>query len=120
MNNRFGLDVADTTDNTVGFDPMALSFFFQSQDEDDQGRPKVWLGYRTYQFQRLVDLERAIARAYGLPYFQIDTHTQALLVAAAKRTYQQMYTQKQLTRAQWSEWVALIEQVDAPEPELVD
>lgn len=108
MSNRFGLDVADTTDNTVGFDPVAQTFFFQSQDEDEHGRPKVWLGYREAQFQRLVDLELAIASAYKLPLFKLDEPTRALLVGSAQRCYQQLYTQKHITRDQYRHLLDLI------------
>jgi hypothetical protein len=110
MSNRFGLEVTNTPDNTVGFDPAAQTFFFQSQQEDEHGRPKVWLGYRVQQYQRLVDLEAAIAGAYGLQQFQIDAPTRERLVSAAQRCYQQLYQQQHITRSQWSTLLNLIAQ----------
>lgn len=112
MSNRFGLDIANTEDNTVGFDPVACTFFYQSQHEDEYGRPTIWLGYRPQEYVRLVDLERALAKAYRLSGFQIDPQTRSLLVASAQRCYQQLYQQKQITREQWVAWVSAIEAAD--------
>lgn len=49
------------TNCIIGYDEPMSTYFFQSGEEDDDGRPIIWLGTRFYEFASLKSLFDAMS-----------------------------------------------------------
>ncbi len=65
---RHEATLGDDDNCVIGFDPDRETLFFQSGDEDDEGRPTIWLGHSRREFLSAAELVREVSLRSGKPF----------------------------------------------------